>query len=180
MKKEIEVKAKVTDLPELTKRLEALGITFSEPIVQNDETFVDKDFGDYAQFQKGKNVLRIRESNGKYIFTLKQPQANELDCIEKETTISDPQEFREALIFMGYLPAVQIHKIRRKAKYKGYEICLDEVKELGTYIEVEKITDEENAEKVQEELFSFLESVGVSKKDGVTHGYDTLIYLQKF
>lgn len=179
MRKEIEVKARVTNLEELEKKIEALGISLSEPIIQNDETFADNYYGNYADFQPGKNILRIRESNGEYIFTIKQSQKNELDCIERETEIIDPKEFREALLLMGYKPRVQIHKVRRKAKYKDYEICLDEVKGLGSFVEVEKITDDENADKVQDELFSFLESLGVSKDNRELHGYDTLIYLKR-
>lgn len=178
MRKEIEVKAKVDNLEELKNKLIALNISLSEPIVQNDETFVASDFGQYDQFQPNKNVLRIRENNDRHIFTLKQPQSNELDCVERETVIDDPIEFREALLLMGYKPAVQIHKVRLKAKYKDYEICLDDVKELGSYVEVEKITDEKNAEDVQNELFSFLESLGVSKENRENHGYDTLVYLK--
>ena len=34
MRKEIEVKARVSNLVELTNKLEALGISFSEPIIQ--------------------------------------------------------------------------------------------------------------------------------------------------
>jgi adenylate cyclase class 2 len=178
MRKEIEVKAKVENLQELKDKLIAMGISFSDPIIQNDETFVDGNYGDYDQFQPSKNILRIRESNGKYIFTLKQPQNNELDCIERETEIIDSKEFREALILMGYKPTIEIHKTRIKAKYKDYEICLDDVKELGSFVEVEKITDSESADEVQNELFSFLESLDVSKDSRVTHGYDTLIYIK--
>ena len=179
MRKEIEVKARVSDLNNLTKRLKVFGVSLSEPIIQNDETFVDNNYGDYDKFQPEKNVLRIRKSNGKFIFTLKQQQSNELDCIERETEITDPAEFREALLLMGYKPIVKINKIRRKAKYKDYEICLDDVKELGTYVEMEKITDDEDADKVQNELFAFLEELGVSKNDRETHGYDTLVYLKQ-
>ena len=179
MRKEIEVKARVSDLSELIKKLESLGVAFSEPITQNDETFVDENYGDYDKFQPGKNVLRIRENKGKFIFTLKQPQSNELDCFERETEITDPREFKEALLLMGYKPVVEIHKIRRKAKYKDYEICLDDVKELGAFVEVEKITDNEDADKVQDELFNFLETLGVSKDNREIHGYDTLVYLKQ-
>ena len=55
------------------------------------------------------------------------------------------------------------------------EICLDEVKDLGNFIEVEKITDED-PDKVQEELFRFLESVGVRREDRVVNGYDILMW----
>ena len=59
MRKEVEVKARVSDLVDLTKKLEALGISLSEPITQKDETFVDGNYGDYDKFQPGKNLLRI-------------------------------------------------------------------------------------------------------------------------
>lgn len=177
MRKEIEVKAKVRDPKLLFDKIKSLNINLSEKIVQNDETFVDSNFGDYSKFQSGKNILRIRKNNERYIFTLKQPQKNELDCIEKETDIIDPEEFRDALILMGYKPVVKINKVRRKAKYNDYEICVDEVEGLGTYIEVEKITDENiNSEQVQEELFDFLENLGITKDDREIHGYDTLIH----
>jgi predicted adenylyl cyclase CyaB len=57
-------------------------------------------------------------------------------------------------------------------------ICLDEVKELGSYIEVEKISEDDNANEVQNELFTFLESLGVNKENRETHGYDTLLYIK--
>lgn len=180
MRKEIEVKAKVDNLEELAKKLESLGIELSEPITQNDQTFVDENYGDYAAFQPDKNILRIRENNEKFIFTLKQPKSNEMDALERETEITDPTEFKEALLLMGYKSVVEIHKVRRKAKYKDYEICLDEVKELGTFVEVEKITNDDNAEEVQEGLFQFLESLGVKREDGVTNGYDTMVYKKQF
>ena len=179
MRKEIEVKARVSDLEVLAKKLENMGVVLSEPIIQNDQTFIDESYGSYDKFQPGRNILRIRENNGKFIFTLKQPQSNELDSFERETEVTDPKEFREALLLMGYKPAVEIHKVRRKAKYKDYEICLDDVKELGAFVEVEKITDNEAADKVQDELFNFLETLGVSKDNREIHGYDTLVYLKQ-
>lgn len=176
MRKEIEVKAKVENLEELANKLQSLGVELSEPIIQNDQTFVDENYGDYAAFQPDKNILRIRENNGKFIFTLKQPKTNEMDALERETEITDPNEFKEALLLMGYKPVVEIHKVRRKAKYKDYEICLDEVKELGSFAEVEKITEDVDAAEVQEELFQFLESLGIKRQDRVMNGYDTLVY----
>jgi predicted adenylyl cyclase CyaB len=58
-------------------------------------------------------------------------------------------------------------------------ICLDEVRDLGTFIELEKITEGEDPIKVQSELFAFLKSLGVREEDRVERGYDTLLYLAK-
>src|SRR4051812_35777207 len=141
MRKEIEVKARVGDLEVLKKAFEKKGVVFSEPLAQNDETFVDRNYGDYATFQPGKNLLRIRVQNGKFIFTLKQPQhVNELDAVEHETEIVDPKQLKEIILMLGYQPIVQIHKTRMRGKFGDFEICLDQVKELGTFVELEKIT----------------------------------------
>jgi len=179
MRKEIEVKAKIGNLEEITKKLIALGCILSGPVTQNDKTFVNANYGEYDKFQRGKNILRIRESNGKFLFTVKQPQSNELDAIEYETEISSSEEFEKALILMEYKPIVEIQKIRRKAKFNDFEICLDEVKGLGSFIEVEKITEDDDANRVQDELFGFLKNIGVDEKDRVLQGYDTLIYLKQ-
>ena len=39
---------------------------------------------------------------------------------------------------LGFVLHVRVNKIRRKASFNGYEICLDEVEDLGSFIEVEK------------------------------------------
>jgi adenylate cyclase class 2 len=177
MKKEIEVKAKVKNLEDISQKIISLGSILSEPITQDDAIFVNLT-GSFTDFKRGENFLRIRKNNQKILFTVKQPQKNELDCIEHEVEVSDAEELQNILELMGYHEAVQVHKVRRKAKYKDYEICLDEVRDLGSFIEVEKITDGDG-EKVQEELFLFLESLGVQREDRVVHGYDTLVYLNK-
>lgn len=179
MRKEIEVKARVSNLDEIAHKLRELGCVLSDQETQHDTVFVDADYGAFEKFWPGKNLLRIRKTNGKFLFTVKQPQSNELDSIEHETEIHDPMEMREVLLLMGYHEAVQVHKTRRKTKYNGWEICLDEVEGLGSFIEVEKIADEADAEEVQNELFAFLQSLGIKLGDKVTSGYDTLVHLSK-
>ena len=176
MQKEIEVKAKVKDVLVLKSKIEKLGSVLSDPIIQDDTVFINFT-GDFTKSAPGTNFLRIRKAKGKILFTLKQSQKNDLDCIEKEVEISDAVQFKEALELMGYHEAVQVHKTRMKTKYNGMEICLDEVQGLGSFIEVEKIT-EGDGEVIQDELFQFLQTLGVQKEDRVMIGYDTLIYLK--
>lgn len=176
MKKEIEVKVKTNNHQEILSKLESLGCTFTTPVTQDDAIYVNFD-GDFTAFMPGTNFLRIRASGGKYLFTLKQPQKNELDCIEKETEISDPEAMEGALELMGYHLAVRVKKTRTKTKYQDMEICLDSVEGLGDFVEVEKIT-EGDGEEVQKELCDFLTSIGVDISERVMQGYDTLIYKQ--
>ena len=68
-----------------------------------------------------------------------------------------------------------IHHVRKKAKYNDMEICIDAVEQLGSFIEVEKLSEGDSLQ-IQEQLFTFLESLGVTKEDQVIKGYDTLMW----
>jgi len=189
--REIEVKAKVKNWDMLITKLDALGVKLSPPIHQHDTIYVDGDW-EFTQFVSDRNILRIRRQGDKSILTLKRPGKNELDCTECETEVSNPESTHKMLKLMGYRPFIEVKKERRKAKYGGLkpphslleneeqiEICLDRVEDLGEYIEVEKLTKDNNVEKIQQELFSFLETLGISKSDQETHGYDTLMRLKQ-
>jgi len=176
MKLEIEVKAKVKDFEIIKDKLKELGCVLSLPIIQNDYIYNSKTTN-IREGYDGSPILRIRKQGEKILFTLKKNRTNELDCIEKEIEVSNDETLRDILLLMNYESNVEVHKKRIKTTYKDYEICLDEVEGLGTYIEVEKMS-EEDGEKVQNELFEFLETLGVSKEDRVFKGYDTLIFLK--
>src|SRR3989344_3875201 len=178
MRKEIEVKAKITDITALLAKLSVLGVALSEPLKQEDIIYTNFPDEEFADFKPGVNFLRIRKNNGKVLFTLKQSFVNELEGIEKELEISNEKEMEDILSLLGYHQAVQVIKTRRQAKYKDYEICLDEVETLGSFIEVEKLADEDSLE-VQNEMFNFLVSLGIEKADRVVNGYDTMVYLKQ-
>ena len=100
-----------------------------------------------------------------------------MNSIERETIISDPNQMRDALLYMGYKEVVRVKKVRTKTNFKGYEICFDSVEELGNFIEIEKITDEDT-ETVRKEMLNFLVSFGIDTTERVHNGYDTLMYLK--
>jgi adenylate cyclase, class 2 len=174
MKKEIEVKASVKDFKVLKEKLGKLGCTFSDPVTQHDEIFLRKPkaFGDH---KLGDPVLRIRQTKGKVIFTLKKSQKVELDKIEKEVTVDNADELRDLIDHLDFHKVIEVRKTREKTTYKDMEICLDQIEGLGSFIELEKMS-EKDGEEVQVELFEFLSTLGIEKKDQVTNGYDVLLY----
>lgn len=145
--REIEVKAKIADAAAVSpavggvkKKLESLGCVFSAPIRQEDTIYTDNP-GLFDVFTPHMNVLRLRKENSKVLFTLKRPQENELDAIEHETEVGDIKEMDAILKYLGYQPIVEVKKARQKAKYRDYEICINEVDDLGPFSEVEKFSD---------------------------------------
>jgi adenylate cyclase class 2 len=175
---EIEVKAQVKNAEYLIEKLHSLGCTFSQSIEQRDRIFIP--IGETAPIPAGINALRVREEGGVSFFTLKQPMSNGLDKLEKEVVVSDAQEMADICILLGYYEASHVYKKRQKCIYQDIEICLDEVEELGTFIEVEKkVVGKTDGQKIQEELFVFLQTLGITKEDRVFEGYDILIDRKK-
>ncbi len=176
--KEIEVKAKVQDAKALREKLKGFGWLPSKATIQDDRVFI-KNGIDYAAIPPGTIFLRLRDQEGLKTFTLKQrlKTENELQCLEYETTIENPDAIADMLSPMDFYEVVRVKKAREEGELNGMGICLDEVEGLGSFVEVEKmIEDETQADRIQAELFQFLESLGVSKDDQVTKGYDTLMY----
>lgn len=174
--REIEIKARITDKPALLKQVIRNNILLSEPITQRDQVF---GLPDTPGGTVGRPWLRIRTEtrNGivKYLFTLKKSVTNQLDSIEHETEIVDAIELEQIINHLDFSPYSDLTKTRRKAQVGDIEICVDSVAGLGDFIEAEKLTREDaNYEEVVGELWKLLESLGVSKDDKVTDGYDTL------
>lgn len=177
MQREIEIKVRVESFGPLLAKLGELGVAVSEPVFQDDSTLINYD-GDFRAFPEGANFLRVRrtgvEGTGKSYFTLKR--GSEMASIERETEISDPQQMEEALVFMGYHEVTRVKKMRQKAKYNEYEICFDKVEELGEFIEIEKMSDQDPV-KVADEMIQLLADFGIAIKERVVNGYDTLMYM---
>jgi adenylate cyclase, class 2 len=178
--REVEVKARMRDRALVIKKLESLGCVLSTPVTQKDVIYT-KNVGSLEAFNNNDEYLRIRvKGNGKIFFTLKKGVGNGLDKLEHETEVLNGPEMHEALLVMGYKEAVRVNKTRVTTAYNGCEICIDEVENLGSFIEVEKMVDDTNvdAEKIQTELFEFLKTLGIAVEDRVRVGYDILM-LQK-
>jgi hypothetical protein len=94
--------------------------------------------------------------------------------------IKDSKMMLEIMRLIGWQSAPTVDKKRIKTNFHNMEIVLDEVQELGEFIEAEKIATEADPEarkKIQEELLEFLYTLGVAKDDVVVDGkYDIMLY----
>lgn len=176
--REIEVKLKVNDLSSLEQKLKEAGCVLGDAVHQRDVEYsymgLNKEF---QGFEEGDMMFRIRYMKGVAILTLKKQMSNEMDNLEYETELSDPENMHQILLALGYKYALEVKKMRRKGKLGEYEICLDEVERLGSFVELEKLTaDEANPDEVVEDLLKVLESFGLSRNDQEFRGYDTQIY----
>lgn len=172
--REIEIKAKVSDKTSLIEKLTAAGVMLGDPLKQHDVVYARPGA---INGNPDENWLRIRTQNDeKHIFTLKRSMTGELDSIEHEVTINNDDEMRAIIKYLGYELFSDLTKIRQKANIDNIEICLDEVPELGVFIEAEMICDEdEDAIVIQQKLWNLLEPFGVSRVNEEASGYDILM-----
>jgi len=175
---EVEVKAHLRNRAYVIAKLESLGCKFFEELHQVDHIFIQDTVSFPPPFQSP--ILRIRKQNDKYIFTLKINQSSRQDCIERELEILDGEKMIEIVKLIGYRQVPIVDKKRIKTNVGDIEIVLDIVKDLGEFIEAEKIVHTEDVEarkKIQEELFNFLETLGIKKEDQVIDGkYDIMLF----
>ncbi len=173
--KEIEIKAKLRDKKTVMQKLESLGCKFEPKITQEDIVYVEN-VGSVEIYNANKAVLRLRVKNGKKVlFTAKKKTKNGLEAIEYEVEVSSRDEMEKALLLMGLQEAVRINKTRIITHYDGCEICIDDVENLGAFIEMEKLVEDGDALTIQEELFQFFEKIDISRDDRVMVGYDILM-----
>ncbi len=178
--REIEIKLRVDDLDELEKKLAEKGLVISKELYQYDVIYSQNDPSIFTGLKPGGIVVRIRDENGKLELNLKQQQTHELDNIEWETEVKDREAIHNILLLLGWKPEVEVKKVRKKGKLGEYEICLDRVEELGNFVELEKLADENaNPEKIRQELINTLRQFGLNEKDEEAKGYDTQIYQLK-
>lgn len=172
--REIEIKAKVPNKASLLNTIKNAGIILSEPIKQRDVVYGQSGVADNAP---NSIWLRIRtENDTKIIFTLKQQHSGGLDSIEHETEISDATELASIIKVLGFTLYSDLTKTRQKAFYNGVEICVDDVDNLGVFIEAEMLTSEDaDGTAIAADLWAELERFGVNKADQVFEGYDVLM-----
>ena len=100
MHTEIEVKAILTDLLVVKKKLESMGCVFSEPVTQDDMVYGAK-VGSLEDFLSNDVFLRIRiQGDGKVVLTAKKPRNKSADSLikqEHEVIVSSADEARGIL-----------------------------------------------------------------------------------
>ena len=100
----------------------------------------------------------------------------QLDSIERETEVGDPDVMIAIVKELGFVPFSDISKTRRTGKLNNIEVCIDSAEGLGDFMELERLADE-NADPavITDDLWRIMAELGVSRQDEVTDGYDILM-----
>ncbi len=178
---EVEIKLKINSFEKVKKTLPGFG-KLVKSIKQIDEYYVPchRDF--FAQKPHPVEWLRIRTNPDKTVFeydkSINKKADGEQECAnEYETEISQSEEFREILGFLDFKKVVTVEKLREYWNCGDFEVSLDNVKDLGLFIEVEAIGDFESTRKAKEECISFLKKLGFKNCEEyqIKKGYPVLL-----
>lgn len=119
--------------------------------------------------------LRIRESSGVSSVNYKRwhqdQKGRNLYCDEFETEITKGDQIKKLFAAIGMKPIITVHKIRETWVYQNYEISIDDVKQLGCFVEIEyRGTDPgREAPKIIREMIRFLKRLRCGK---ITRNYE--------
>jgi len=181
--KEVELKARLSEPSAQVMALEKRGCVFSQPITQDDAVFV-KQTGTIEEYLSNADYLRLRvEGDGTTLFTLKHHAGRSDDPhdapTEHETKVASREAAEHILTTLGFIQAVRIKKTRRKTRYENWEVCIDAVEGLGSFIEIEEMVPETaDVPAVLARMQTFLESLDVKEGDMHIERYDMLLLRQ--
>lgn len=176
--REIEIKAKITSAQSIIDVLAEQNVAVTEPVTQHDRVYGQIGVDDTSDNTAAWLRIRSETKQGstKHIFTLKRSVTNQMDSIEHETEIADPVELEAIIGQLSFSLYSDLVKTRQKAHMGDIEICIDSVDGLGSFVEVEKMTDESvDYDAVVGDLWQVFERLGVQPEDEVTDGYDVLM-----
>ncbi|MGB2762686.1 MAG: class IV adenylate cyclase [Minisyncoccales bacterium] len=157
---EIEIKARTKDFDGIKKALEKMRANFARSEKQIDKIFGTSKFLDSEnKIIEGGIVARIREVDKKRTLDFKEilRQKGGIELIYEISNIELAEKFLNKLDFKE---AFTIKKTREIFSYQDFTICLDDVEQLGKFIEVEKIiSNEEEKNKTKQECFELLKKL---------------------
>ena len=163
---EIETKYKVDDFLEIKRRLHVIGAKKIKSVHEKDIYYQHP----CRDFMNTDEALRIRIENDKNFFlTYKGPRVSfyPKKRIEINLVFDNLNNLRKLLKVLGFKEVVVIEKDREYWDLQPWKITLDNVKDLGYYIELEYQGD-----RYEKKLFDhMIKKIGLDEKKYIRESY---------
>jgi adenylate cyclase class 2 len=171
MRFEVEQKFPVEDLPTLEMKLCRLGAEFGEAHEEVD-LYYRHPSRDFAETDE---ALRIRRKGSKCSITYKGPKVDTTTKTRREIDLKLPPDdgtaeaWGELLEALGFEPVAEVRKSRRLGSlgWEGanVEASLDDVEQVGTYVELELIAEAEDVEAAKSRIALLAERLGLADSE---------------
>jgi predicted adenylyl cyclase CyaB len=135
METERRVRLSAEELEPLVAALELRGIFLGASQLQKDVYYKERGFRTRTQ-GPGAWIVRVRYTESRHWLTMKRLTNEDGVWEETETVIDDGTVVERILTSIGAEHAVTVNKSRRLAKLGDMEVIIDEVSDLGTFLEL--------------------------------------------
>lgn len=150
MKLELECKIPIDDRAALASRLHALGAEDCGEVYERNWVLDTPDRSLHASY----TLLRLRVEDGAEhaLLTIKKParQSEFKSRQEYEVTVESKSAMLMALQALGYDVVWYYEKKRARWRYNGCTIALDDLPQIGSFIEIEAGTESRISEALQQ------------------------------
>ena len=128
--------------------------------------------------------MRLRKKDDKSYITYKVDIFDDnniwLYSDEYETEVKDFDKTKIIIDLLGLKELLTIHNKKSIYNTDKYEIALEEVKDLGTFLEVEYCTDEDvNVEKIKNDIQTFINNLNIETSEELHIGKPEMMLNKK-
>lgn len=164
---EVEQKFAIADKDELSDQLDHLGATRGVCLDQLDYYFTHP----VRNFAETDEAIRIRCNGTDNRITYKGPKRNTISKVRKEIELAFESgenataQMSEMLEILGFQLLRTVKKLRTPFTYlhnqHSFEIAIDEVEGLGTFVEIELLADEHELQDAEAAVIQLAKSLGL-------------------
>jgi adenylate cyclase class 2 len=168
---EVEQKFRVADRAVVESMLAEHGVQLAAPQLQVDRYFnhPSRDFGQTDE------ALRIRQAGEQNYVTYQGPKLDRTTKTRREIEVTiahgpaAADQFAAVLIELGFRPVAEVRKQRRKAMVErsghAIEIVLDEVEQVGAFVELECKATKSDMEAAKAVIASLAVELGLTENE---------------
>lgn len=172
---EVEVKAHAPNLDEIEEKIVQIGACRVREEYQEDVYF-NAPHRDFAQTDEALRIRKIKSGNSEEIFiTYKGAKMDKISKTRKEieVAVEDPLKVADIFQNLSFRPVATVRKNRIIYTMGELIITLDEVQGVGSFVEIEKETEEgEDTKEALDEIFATYSKIGIND------GFERSSYLE--
>jgi adenylate cyclase class 2 len=168
---EVEQKFRLTDAAAIVSALAGKCVKLAEPQLQVDRYF-NHPSRDFANTDEAFRIRQVGEQN--YV-TYKGPKLDRTTKTRREIEVpiaagpAAAEGFAAILIELGFRPVAEVRKSRRKAivdrSGRSIEIAVDEVEQVGTFVELECSADQNEMDAAKAAIASMAADLGLTQNE---------------
>ncbi len=175
---EVEVKVLLEDPKHIERKIISLGAA-PTGIENQADTYYNMPWRDFSETDE---ALRVRVQEGEAFLTYKGPKMDMVSKTRKEfqVKILDENDMGEILTSLGFFPVATVTKKRKNFRLGEINIALDEVRDLGNFMEMEmSVKKAINYEEKVERLFKLVEKLDIKRESAIRKSYLEMILEKK-